>query len=102
MGELDDWIRYWRKTFAKCFKMHKDSRVHRHAYAELSEILNKVEASAEAEELDATVLLAVRFMQRLHELESDIGHLAPDRKISLPPARNDDDRHPGNHEGTGR
>ena len=79
MGELDEWIRYWRKTFAKCFKMHKDSRVHRHAYAELSEIQNKVEASAEAEELDAAVLWAVKFMQRLHELEREIGLHVPDK-----------------------
>jgi hypothetical protein len=81
MGELSEWIRYWRKTFAKCFKMHKDSRAHRQAYAELSDYLNKVEASAEQQELDATVLWAVQFMQRMHELERDMGLFVLDKKV---------------------
>jgi hypothetical protein len=82
MSELSEWIKYWRKTFAKCFKIHKDSRPHKQAYAELSDYLNKVEASAEQEQLDATVLWAVKFMQRMHELERDIGLLVPDKKVS--------------------
>jgi hypothetical protein len=81
MGELSEWIRYWRKTFAKCFKMHKDSRAHKQAYAELSDYLNKVEASAEQQELDATVLWAVKFMQRMHELERDMGLFVLDKKV---------------------
>jgi hypothetical protein len=81
MSELHDWLRYWRKTFLKCFKIHKDSKPHKHAYAELSEYLNKVEESADREELDATVLWAVKFMQRMHELEKDIGLQVPDKKV---------------------
>jgi hypothetical protein len=82
MGELSEWVKYWRKTFAKCFKIHKDSRAHKQAYAELSDYLNKVEISARDEELDATVLWAVKFMQRMHELEKEIGLLVLDKKVS--------------------
>jgi tRNA(His) 5'-end guanylyltransferase len=82
MGELSEWVKYWRKNFAKCFKIHKDSRAHKQAYAELSDYLNKVEASAHNEELDATVLWAVKFMQRMHELEKEMGLLVLDKKIS--------------------
>ncbi len=81
MSELQDWLKYWRKTFSKCFKIHKDSKPHKHAYAELSEYLNKVEESADQEELDATVLWAVKFMQRMHELEKEIGLLVLDKKV---------------------
>jgi arginine/lysine/ornithine decarboxylase len=87
MGELNDWVKYWRKTFSKCFKIHKDSRPHKQAYAELSDYLNNVEESADREELDATVLWAVKFMQRMHELEKEIGLLVLDKKIpSVKPA----------------
>lgn len=82
MGELNDWLKYWRKTFSKCFKIHKDSKPHKHAYAELSEYLDNVEKSADSEELDATVLWAVKFMQRMHELEKEIGLLVLDKKVS--------------------
>jgi hypothetical protein len=77
MGELSEWLKYWRKTFAKCFKIHKDSRPHKQAFSELSDYLDKVEASADREELDATVLWAVKFMQRMHELEREIGLHVP-------------------------
>jgi hypothetical protein len=73
MGDLKEWLKYWRKVISKCSKIHKDSRAHRRAYAELSGYLGKVEESANDEELDATVLWAVRFMQRMHELEKEIG-----------------------------
>jgi arginine/lysine/ornithine decarboxylase len=90
MGELHDWVKYWRKTFAKCFKMHKDSRPHKHAYAELSDYLDKLEASAGNAELDAAVLWAVKFMQRMHELEKEIGFLVLDKKVpSVKPSRDE-------------
>ena len=99
MGELHDWIKYWRKGFAKCFKIHKDSHPHRQGYAELSGYLDKVEASAQREELDATVMWAVKFMHRLHELERDIGLHVPDKKVPL--ARDSgNDNHNHDHERT--
>ena len=58
-----------------------DSRAHRQAYAELSDYLNKVEASAEQQELDATVLWAVKFMQRMNELERHMGLFVLDKKV---------------------
>jgi hypothetical protein len=73
MGDLKEWLKYWRKLISKCSKIHKDSRPHRRAYAELSGYLNNVEESADDGELDATVLWAVKFMQRMHELEREIG-----------------------------
>jgi len=73
MGNLKDWLKYWRKVISKCSKIHKDSKVHKRAYAELSGYLGSVEESANDGELDAAVLWAVRFMQRMHELEKEIG-----------------------------
>lgn len=95
MGELSDWLKYWRKTFAKCFKIHKDSRPHKQAYAELSDYLDKVQASAQRQELDATVLWAVKFMQRMHELEREIGLHVLDKKVHS--ARPADHESSGNH-----
>jgi hypothetical protein len=73
MGDLKEWLKYWRKVISKCSKIHKDSKTHKKAYAELSGYLNSVEECANVGELDATVLWAVRFMQRMHELEKEIG-----------------------------
>jgi len=73
MGDLKEWLKYWRKVISKCSKIHKDSKAHKSAYRELSGYLNSVEESANDGELDATVLWAVRFMQRMHELEKEIG-----------------------------
>jgi hypothetical protein len=73
MGDLKEWLKYWRKVISKCSKIHKDSKIHKKAYAELSGYLNSVEECANVGELDATVLWAVRFMQRMHELEKEIG-----------------------------
>jgi hypothetical protein len=84
MGELHDWLKYWRTTISKCLKMHKDSKPHRGAYAELSALLDKIDASAQEEELDATVLWAVKFMHRMHELEKEIGLLVLDKKVQDP------------------
>ena len=100
MGELSEWIRHWRKTFAKCIKMRKDSRVHKQAYSELTGYLNNVEASAENEELDAAVLWAVKFMQRMHELEREIGLFVLEKKV--PSVREGSDAHKGNNARGGR
>jgi hypothetical protein len=54
MGDLKEWLKYWRKVISKCSKIHKDSRAHRRAYAELSGYLGNVEESANDGELDAT------------------------------------------------
>lgn len=81
MGDLKEWLRYWRKVISKCSKIHKDSRVHKRAYAELSDYLNSVEESANDGELDTTVLAAVRFMQRMHELEKEIGLHVLEKKV---------------------
>ena len=81
MGDLKEWLRYWRKVISKCSKIHKDSRVHKRAYAELSDYLNSVEESANDGELDTTVLAAVRFMQRMHEMEKEIGLHVLDKKV---------------------
>lgn len=83
MADLREWLKYWRKTFTKCLKIHKDSKSHRRAYTELLDYLNKVEESAEKEELDAAVLWAVKFMQRMHALEKEIGLQIPDKKFDL-------------------
>ena len=83
MGELNDWIRYWRKNFSKCSRIHKHSRPLRQAYAELSDYLDRVEESADRHELDGAVLWAVKFMQRMHELEQEVGLVAPDKKVPL-------------------
>lgn len=95
MGELSEWIRHWRKTFAKCFKMHKDSRLHRQAYSELTGYLDKVEASAENNELGAAVLWAVTFMQRMHDLEREIGLFVLEKKV--PSVRESGKAHRGNN-----
>jgi len=81
MGDLKEWLKYWRKVISKCSKIHKDSKAHRRAYAELSGYLNNVEESANDGELDATVLWAVRFMQRMHELEKEIGLHVLEKKV---------------------
>jgi len=81
MGELKEWIKYWRKTISKCIKIHKDSNVHKAAYMELSGYLSKVEDYAEAGELSAAVLSAVTFMQRMHELERSIGLHVLEKKV---------------------
>jgi hypothetical protein len=81
VGELKEWIKYWRKTISKCVKIHKDSAVHKAAYAELSGYLTEVEAYAEAGELSGAVLSAVAFMQRMHELERSIGMHVLDKKV---------------------
>ncbi len=73
MGDLKEWIKYWRKTISKCVKIHKNSRAHKDAYTELAGYLNKVEKYAKERELDKAVLSAVEFMQRMHELERSIG-----------------------------
>jgi len=81
MGDLKEWLKYWRKVIAKCSKIHKDSRAHKRAYSELSDYLNSVEESANDGALDATVLWAVRFMQRMHELEKEIGLHVLEKKV---------------------
>jgi len=81
MGELKEWLKYWRKVISKCSKIHKDSKAHKRAYAELSGYLGKVQASADKRELDATVLWAVKFMQRMHELEKEIGLHVLEKKV---------------------
>ena len=81
MGDLKEWLKYWRKLISKCSKIHKDSRAHRRAYAELSGYLNNVEEFADDGELDATVLSAVKFMQRMHELEKEIGLHVLEKKV---------------------
>jgi len=81
MGDLKEWLKYWRKVISKCSKIHKDSKAHKRAYAELSGYINKVEESANDEELDAAVLWAVRFMQRMHELEKEIGLHVLEKKV---------------------
>ena len=81
MGDLKEWLKYWRKVISKCSKIHKDSRAHRKAYAELSGYLSSVEESADSGELDATVLWAVKFMQRMHELEKEIGLHVLEKKV---------------------
>ena len=45
MGELREWIKYWRKTISKCAKIHKDSHAHKVGYTELTAYLSKVEGS---------------------------------------------------------
>lgn len=81
MGELKDWIKYWRKTISKCAKMHKDSHAHKVAYAELTGYLGKVEEYAEKQQLSAAVLSAVAFMQRMHELEQSMGLHVVEKKV---------------------
>lgn len=81
MGDLKEWLKYWRKLISKCSKIHKDSRVHKRAYAELSGYLDSVENSAQEGALDDTVLWAVKFMQRMHELEKEIGLHVLDKKV---------------------
>jgi hypothetical protein len=81
MDNLKDWLKYWRKVISKCSKIHKDSKLHKKAYAELSSYLDSVEDSARDGELDATVLWAVKFMQRMHELEKEIGLHVVEKKI---------------------
>jgi hypothetical protein len=81
MGDLKEWLKYWRKVISKCSKIHKDSKAHKKAYAELSSYLDRVEDSANDGELDATVLWAVKFMQRMHELEKEIGLHVLEKKI---------------------
>jgi len=81
MGDLKEWLKYWRKVISKCSKIHKDSKVHKRAYTELSGYLNSVEESANDGELDATVLWAVKFMQRMHEMEKEIGLHVLDKKV---------------------
>jgi arginine/lysine/ornithine decarboxylase len=93
MGELHEWVRYWRKNFSKCSRMHKHSSPLRHAYAELSDYLDRIEDSADRQELDGTVLWAVKFMQRMHELEQEVGLLVPDKKVPLAKYSVDSDRH---------
>ncbi len=82
MGELKEWVKYWRKTISKCSKMHKNSRAHKVAYAELTGYLKKVEKYAEKEKLDEAVLSAVAFMQRMHELEQSMGLHVVEKKIT--------------------
>jgi len=81
MGELKEWIKYWRKTISKCVKIHKDSNVHKTAYAELSGYLSEVEKHAQAGELGAAVLSAVTFIQRMYELERSIGLHVLEKKV---------------------
>jgi len=81
MGDLKEWLKYWRKVISKCSKIHKDSKAHKRAYAELSGYINNVDESAHNEELDAAVLWAVRFMQRMHELEREIGLHVLEKKV---------------------
>ena len=81
MGELKEWIKYWRKTISKCSKMHKDSHAHKVAYTELTGYLSKVEEYAEKRDLSAAVLAAVAFMQRMHELERSMGLHVLDKKV---------------------
>ena len=81
MGELKEWIKYWRKSISKCAKIHKDSHAHKVAYTELTGYLNKVEEYADEGELDAAVLSAVAFMQRMHELERSIGLHVVEKKV---------------------
>ena len=81
MGDLKEWIKYWRKTISKCVKIHKKSHVHKAAYKELSGYLNKVEKYAKERELDEAVLSAVAFMQRMHELERTIGLHVVEKKV---------------------
>ena len=81
MGDLKEWLKYWRKVISKCSKIHKDSRIHRKAYTELSGYLNHVEESANERDLDASVLWAVKFMQRMHEMEKEIGLHVLDKKV---------------------
>ena len=82
MAELKGWIKYWRKTISKCVKIHKDSHAHKIAYTELMRYLDKVEEYAEQGELDAAVLSAVAFMQRMHELEQSMGLHVVEKKVS--------------------
>ncbi len=84
MGELNEWIKYWRKTISKCSKIHKDSSAHKRAFHELSDYLNSIEQCAGDQELDATVLWAVKFMQRIHELEKEIGLPVLEKKVHTP------------------
>jgi hypothetical protein len=81
MDDLKDWLKYWRKVISKCSKIHKNSKAHKKAYAELSAYLDSVEDCARDGELDATVLWAVKFMQRMHELEKEIGLRVLEKKI---------------------
>ena len=81
MGELKEWIKYWRKTISKCVKIHKDSDAHKAAYAELTGYLGEVEEYAEAGELSGAVLSAVTFMQRMHELERSMGLHVLEKKV---------------------
>jgi len=81
MGDLKEWIKYWRKTISKCVKIHKKSHVHKAAYKELSGYLNKVEKYAKEGELNEAVLSAVAFMQRMHELERSIGLHVVEKKV---------------------
>ncbi len=81
MADLKEWLKYWRKVISKCSKIHKASKPHRKAYAELSAYLDGVEEAARDGELDAAVLWAVKFMQRMHELEKEIGLRVLDKKI---------------------
>ena len=82
MVGLREWLKYWRKTISKCLKIHKDSPAHKAAYAELNDYLDKVENHAREAELDAAVLSAVAFMQRMHELEQSMGLHVVEKKVS--------------------
>ena len=84
MAELKEWLKYWRKTIAKCAKIHKGSREHKAAYAELGAYLDKIEKYAGKGELEAAVLSAVGFMQRMYELEQSMGLHVVRKKV--PPA----------------
>lgn len=86
MGELKEWIKYWRKTISKCSKIHKDSSAHKRAFHELADYLTNIEQSAGSQELDAAVLWAVKFMQRIHELEKEIGLPVLEKKVHTPQA----------------
>jgi hypothetical protein len=81
MGDLKEWIKYWRKTISKCVKIHKHSHAHKAAYTELAGYLNKVEKYAKEGELEEAVLSAVAFMQRMHELEQSIGLHVVNKKV---------------------
>lgn len=81
MGDLKEWIKYWRKTISKCAKIHKNSNVHQAAYTELAGYLGKVEKYAKEEKLGEAVLSAVAFMQRMHELERSIGMHVVEKKV---------------------